>query len=109
MARLEDVETPGKGGIDEVVAFLGITASRMIKCLVYETEQGFVVALLRGDLDVNEVALKNALGVEHLALASEEKVERARERRSGSSGRTSSCREGRASSPTSPCAARSTR
>ena len=74
---LEDVETPGKGGIDDVVEFLGITASRMIKCLVYDTEKGFVVALVRGDLDVNEVALKNALGVDHLALASEDKVERA--------------------------------
>jgi len=74
---LEDVETPGRGGIDEVVEFLGITGSRMIKCLVYDTEKGFVVALLRGDLDVNEVALKNALGVDNLALASEEKVERA--------------------------------
>jgi len=72
---LEDVETPGRGGIDEVVEFLGITASRMIKCLVYETESGPVVAILRGDLDVNEVALKNALGVQHLTLASEEKVE----------------------------------
>ncbi len=76
-SKLEDVETPGKGGIDDVVAFLGITADRMIKCLVYETEQGFVVALLRGDLDANEVALKHALGVEHLALASEEEVEKA--------------------------------
>ncbi|HLN79921.1 MAG TPA: proline--tRNA ligase, partial [Thermoanaerobaculia bacterium] len=76
-AALEDVETPGRGGIDEVVDFLGITASRMIKCLVYETENGFVVALLRGDLDANEVALKNALGVDNLTLASEEKVERA--------------------------------
>ncbi|MGH9317947.1 MAG: YbaK/EbsC family protein, partial [Thermoanaerobaculia bacterium] len=53
-----------------------ITASRMIKCLVYETEKGFVVALLRGDLEANEVALKNVLGVERLALAAEEKVER---------------------------------
>jgi prolyl-tRNA synthetase len=44
---------------------------------VYETEKGFVVALLRGDLEVNEVALKNALGVDNLVLASEEKVERA--------------------------------
>ena len=33
------------------------------------------MALLRGDLDVNEIALKNALGVERLALASEDKVE----------------------------------
>ena len=74
---LVEVETPGKGGIDDVVEFLGITASRMIKCLVYETEQGFAVALLRGDLEVNEIALKHALGVEHLTLASEEKVEKA--------------------------------
>ncbi|MEP6994883.1 MAG: proline--tRNA ligase, partial [Acidobacteriota bacterium] len=72
-----EVSTPGKGGIEDVVAFLGITASRMIKCLVYDTEKGFVVALLRGDLDVNEVALKNALKVDHLALASEENVEKA--------------------------------
>ena len=49
--------TPGKGGIDDVVTFLGITAARMIKCLVYESDQGFVVALLRGDLEVNEIAL----------------------------------------------------
>ena len=72
-----EVETPGKGGIDDVVEFLGITASRMIKCLVYDTERGFVVALLRGDLEVNEVALKNMLQVDHLALASEDKVEQA--------------------------------
>jgi prolyl-tRNA synthetase len=76
-APLVEVPTPGKGGIDDVVSFLGITASRMIKCIVYETEKGFAVALLRGDLDVNETALKNALAVDHLALASEEKVEKA--------------------------------
>jgi prolyl-tRNA synthetase len=76
-APLVEVPTPGKGGIDDVVNFLGITAARMIKCLVYESDQGYTVALLRGDLEVNEVALKHVLGVEHLALASEEKVERA--------------------------------
>jgi prolyl-tRNA synthetase len=71
---LADVSTPGKGSIEEVTEFLGITPSRMIKCVVYETEKGFAVALLRGDLDVNEVAFKRALGVEHATLASEEKV-----------------------------------
>jgi prolyl-tRNA synthetase len=74
---MAEVETPGKGGIDDVVDYLGITASRMIKCLVYETEKGYVIALLRGDLDVNEAALKNALGVAHLTLAAEDKVEKA--------------------------------
>src|SRR6266508_3342705 len=43
---LEDVETPGRGGIDEVVEFLGITPSRMIKCLVYDTEKGPAVGVL---------------------------------------------------------------
>jgi prolyl-tRNA synthetase len=75
--RMEDVATPGKGTIEQVVEFLGITPARMIKCLVYDTEKGFIVALLRGDLDVNEIALQRALGVEHLTLASEEKVEKA--------------------------------
>jgi prolyl-tRNA synthetase len=75
IAPLLNVKTPGKGGIADVVEFLGITASRMIKCLIYETEQGLVGAALRGDLEVNEVALKHALGVERLALASEDKVE----------------------------------
>ncbi len=77
VTKLEEVETPGRGGIDAVVEFLKIAASRMIKCLVYETEKGFLVALLRGDLEVNEVALTRAAGVERLTLASEEKVERA--------------------------------
>lgn len=76
MTGLEEVETPGKGGIEEVAEFLEISPARMIKCVVYDTERGIVVALLRGDLDVNEIALKNALGVAHLQLASEEKVER---------------------------------
>ena len=74
IAGVSEVDTPGRGGIDSVTDFLGITASRMIKCLVYATDQGFAVALVRGDLDVNEIALKRALGVEHLALASEDKV-----------------------------------
>jgi len=55
-APLVEVPTPGKGGIDDVVDFLGITASRMIKCLVYESDR-LRRALLRGDLDVNERSL----------------------------------------------------
>src|SRR5260370_6363598 len=75
MSGREDVSAPGRGGTVLGGEVLGITASRMIKCLVYKTEEGFVVALVRGDLDANEVALKRALGVEQLALASEEEVQ----------------------------------
>ena len=65
----------------------------MIKCLVYETRAGASSsALLRGDLEVNEVALKNALGVDAPgARLRGEGREPRRARRSASSGRTS-CR-----------------
>ena len=77
IAGTSEVETPGRGGIEGVTEFLGITASRMIKCLVFATEKGYAVALVRGDLDVNEIALRRALGVEAATLASEEKVREA--------------------------------
>src|SRR5947209_164449 len=46
----------------------------MVKTLIYETEQGLVAALIRGDREINEVKLLNHFDVEHLTLASEEKV-----------------------------------
>ncbi len=70
------VPTPGKSSVPDVAGFLGVPASRVVKTLLYETEKGFVAALVRGDREINEVKLGNALDVEHLALASEEKVER---------------------------------
>jgi prolyl-tRNA synthetase len=72
-----EVATPGKKTVEEVAAFLGVTADRVVKTLIYETENGFVAALVRGDREVNEIKLQNALGVEHLTLASEDKVRRA--------------------------------
>src|SRR5450759_461958 len=74
---LRKVSTPGTITVEEVSAFLGVGADRVVKTLLYETEAGFVAALVRGDMEVNEVKLKNHLGVEHLALASAAKVEKA--------------------------------
>jgi prolyl-tRNA synthetase len=45
--------------------------------MIFETDSEFVVALIRGDLEVNEVKLKNLLGAVHLQLASEQKIEQA--------------------------------
>jgi prolyl-tRNA synthetase len=72
-----EVATPGKKSVEEVATFLGVGADRVVKTLIYETENGFVAALVRGDREVNEIKLQNALGVEHLTLASEDKVRRA--------------------------------
>jgi prolyl-tRNA synthetase len=72
--ELKEVATPGQKSIEEVSKFLGIEPRQLVKTLVYETEKGFVAVLVRGDREINEVKLTNHLDVQHLALASEDKV-----------------------------------
>lgn len=71
---MERRETPGLRTVAEVAKFLAVPESQFVKTLIYETEKGFVAVAIRGDREVNEVKLLNTLGVEHLQLASEEKV-----------------------------------
>jgi len=71
---LEEVATPGKHSVEEVARFLKVSPKRLVKTLLYETEKGLVAALIRGDREINEVKLQNHFDVQHLTLASEEKV-----------------------------------
>jgi prolyl-tRNA synthetase len=58
---LEDVETPDATTIDALATFLGIPTSRTAKAAFFVTGDGrFVVAIVRGDYDVNETKLVNA-------------------------------------------------
>jgi prolyl-tRNA synthetase len=74
--ELAEVATPGATTIAEVTELLGVTAARLVKTLVYETEAGPVVALVRGDRDLNEAKLAGFLGCQHLKMAGEAEVER---------------------------------
>ena len=71
------VPTPGHTSVEEVAKFLGVEPGQVVKTLIYETEKGIVAVAIRGDREVNEVKLTNLLDVQHLALASEEKVRQA--------------------------------
>ncbi|MDX1814709.1 MAG: proline--tRNA ligase, partial [Thermodesulfobacteriota bacterium] len=68
------VPTPGKRTLGEVSAFLGIDPGLLIKTLLFETEKGDVAVVLSGKHDVNEVKVRNFLGVEWVKLAGEERV-----------------------------------
>ena len=76
------------------------TRAHFVKTLIFETDKEFVVALVRGDDEVNEVKLKNALDV-HAPAARHRGEGRAghRRRRWASPGR-SGARRACASSPT---------
>ena len=71
------VHTPGHGSIDEVTAFLGVPRTAMLKSLLYVAGEAVVMAVVRGDHDVNEVRLARTLGVDEVFLATEADVEKA--------------------------------
>ena len=54
----QDVSTPNVGSIDAVCGFLGTKPAEMIKTLIYSANGKTVVALVRGDHEVNEAKLK---------------------------------------------------
>ncbi|MBN2468558.1 MAG: proline--tRNA ligase [Deltaproteobacteria bacterium] len=76
LKKLERVSTPGKKTIEEVTGFLGVPPHDLIKTLIFETDQGPVAGLVRGDHEINEVKLKNLLNCEYLALADDGTVEK---------------------------------
>ncbi|HJL00996.1 MAG TPA: proline--tRNA ligase [Polyangiaceae bacterium LLY-WYZ-15_(1-7)] len=84
MKPRELVETPGTKTIEQVVAFFekeGFGVEDVIKSLVYvapkaDGESEMVMALVRGDHEVNEVKLARLMGVDEVHLASDEDVGR---------------------------------
>jgi len=69
------VDTPGAATIEEVTAFLKVDAHKLVKTLLYMADGKPVAALVRGDRDLNEIKLKNALGAIELAMATAEQVQ----------------------------------
>ena len=61
---------PTCGTVEEVAAFFQVTPADIVKTLIYETDDGPVAVLIRGDHEVNEVKVKNLLGVTDLILGS---------------------------------------
>ncbi len=73
----EEVSTPGKATIEEVADFLKIARNRTLKAVFYIADGKFVFVVIRGDLEVNEVKLKNALHCADLRMATDAEVKEA--------------------------------
>jgi prolyl-tRNA synthetase len=71
------VHTPGHGTIEEITRFLRVTPEEMLKSLLYVAGDSVVMAVVRGDHDVNEIRLARALGVPEVFLAGEADVKKA--------------------------------
>ena len=67
---LEKVETPDAHTIAMLAEYLRIPVEKTIKAVAYQTEEDILIlAFLRGDHEVNEVKLANAVGAQELRMA----------------------------------------
>ncbi|OQY46921.1 MAG: proline--tRNA ligase [Desulfobacteraceae bacterium 4572_87] len=71
------VDTPDQRTIDEVAEFLKISSKQLVKTLVYRVDEEPVAVLIRGDHELNDAKLKNALDAQSVEMASERVVKEA--------------------------------
>jgi prolyl-tRNA synthetase len=77
MIGMAPIHTPGTQSIDDVGKFLKKPTADLVKTLVFETEIGPVMVLVRGDREANLVKIKNHLGVNMLEMLPDTKFEQA--------------------------------
>src|SRR6267142_2752320 len=68
MTELAPLHTPGTRSIDDVGRFLKKPTSELVKTLVFDSDLGCVMVLVRGDREGNLIKIKNYLGAEWLEM-----------------------------------------
>ncbi|MCK5174289.1 MAG: proline--tRNA ligase [Planctomycetes bacterium] len=71
---IEEVHTPKVGTIEAVCDFLKTKPRKMVKTILYGSDDKVIAVLVRGDHDVNEEKLTQACGGKHIELADEATV-----------------------------------
>lgn len=73
---LEKVATPDSKTIEDVAAFLNVTADQTGKAVFYSDIEGkkLIFVLIRGDFEVNEAKLKTLLGLPEIKFATDEQI-----------------------------------
>ena len=74
---LEEIATPEAETIAEVADFVGVPTNQTLKAVFYFADGEFIFVTIRGDLEVNETKLRNALKCSELRLATEGEVNEA--------------------------------
>ncbi len=73
---LKKVETIGLKKVEEVANYLKTKPKKLVKTLIFLADGEPVIALVRGDHELNEIKLARHLGAETLELADEKTVKR---------------------------------
>jgi prolyl-tRNA synthetase len=71
---LEKVHTPGQKTIEEVASYLQVTPEKCIKSLLFKVDDRYVLVLVRGDHEANDVKVKNLFDASVVELATPEET-----------------------------------
>ncbi len=74
LLEIEEFETPGVKTIEDLAEFEGVSRSRTAKAVFYMADGQMVLITIRGDYEVNETKLRNALGGADVRLATPAEV-----------------------------------
>jgi prolyl-tRNA synthetase len=72
--EMREVDTPGLKSIEEISAFLKVKPDHTLKVVLYSADGRLVMAVIRGDLEINEIKLRKVLKCTQLELADEAAV-----------------------------------
>ncbi len=73
---LESIHTPNQTSIEDVSNFLNISQQKTIKTIAYMSDNEIILVSIRGDLEINEVKLKNFLKSKELSIADDEQLKK---------------------------------
>ena len=74
LKEMNKVKTENQKTIEEVAGYLEVSQENLIKSLLFKVDEQFVLVLVRGDHEVNDVKLKNLLEAGSVELASAEET-----------------------------------
>lgn len=78
LRELNKIETPNARSIEELVKFFNTDEKKFAKTILFNADGKIVAVMVRGDREINEVKISNAIGeVMNLELANSEEVKAA--------------------------------
>ena len=76
-AEVSQIDTPNIKTIPDLCRHLNIVPSQTLKAVFYMADEELIFATIRGDLEINEVKLKNILHCSDLRIANDNEVQAA--------------------------------
>ncbi|MCS7254129.1 MAG: proline--tRNA ligase [Armatimonadota bacterium] len=74
MLPLEKVFTPNRKTVAQVTDYLGVSAEKLVKTLIYIADGKPLAVLIRGDAELNESKLRRLLGVPNVRMADPDEI-----------------------------------